>query len=188
MCGQVYKGVEDAGKCVLADHANGYPNTDVNSMLPPIFVTTYPEPREPTAENQLTGGSKFLRALMAAVAGTSVVLPYVQVICVPNDPSPSLLTKSALASYRLNEDVISQQKDFHHMFDQFVQDLITEKANVAFSSEQQFVCFVRFVVGLWSSNPTPSGVVFEPSKASLIQGMLNEKEITPQIQIGERSF
>ena len=73
------------------------------------------------------------------------------------------------------------------MFDQFVQDLITEKPNVAFS-KQQFARFVRFVFGLWNSKPTPSGVVFEPLKAPLVQGMLNEKEITLQIQIRERSF
>ena len=64
-------------------------------------------------------------------------------------PQRSLPTKSALGSYRLNEDVISQQKEFHCMFDLFVQDLIAEKANVAFS-EQQFARFVRFVVVLGS--------------------------------------
>ena len=157
MCGQVYKGVEDAGKCVLADHANGYPNTDVNSMLPPIFVTTYPEPREPTVENQLTGGSKYLRALMAAVAGISVVLPYIRVICVPNYPFLSLATKSALDSYRLNGNVISQPNDFYRMIEQFVQDLIAKNDNVAFS-EQQFARFMRLVIGLWNSELTPSGV------------------------------
>ena len=129
------------------------------------------------AESQLAGGSKFLRALMAAVAGTSVVLPYVQVICVPNDPSPSPTAKSALGSYRLNEDVISRPNDFYRMFElQFVQDLIAEKANVSFS-EHQFARFMRLVVGLWSSKPTPSSVVFEPLKASLAQGMCRKPKL-----------
>ena len=34
---------------------------------------------------------------------------------------------------------------------------------------EQFTRFMRFVVGLWSSKPTPSGVVFEPSKAITLQ-------------------
>ena len=122
------------------------------------------------AESQLAGGSKFLRALMAAIAGTSVVLPYVRVICVPNDPSPSPTAKSMHGSYRLNGDVISQPKDFQSMFETFVQDLVGQKAHVSFS-EHQFARFIRLVVGLWSSKPTPSGVIFEPLKASLAQGM-----------------
>ena len=113
-----------------------------------------------------------MRALMATVSGTSVVLPYVRVICVPNEPSPSPLIKSTHDSYQLNQDVVSQPKDFNCMFEKCVSDLITQKANVAFS-EQQFARFVRFVVGLWISKPTPSGVVFERLKASLAQGMLD---------------
>ena len=73
------------------------------------------------------------------------------------------------------------------MLDLFVQDLIAEKANVAFS-EQQFVRFMRFVVGLWNLKSTPSGMVFEPSKASLVQGMLNDRESTPLIKIGKVAF
>ena len=37
MCGQVYKGVEDAGKCVLADHADGFPYTDVISPAGQVY-------------------------------------------------------------------------------------------------------------------------------------------------------
>ena len=75
---------------------------------------------------------------MAPVAGTSVVLTYVRVI---------ISLKSALSSYRLNQDMVSQPKDFHRMFDQFVQDLIADKANVTFS-EQLFARFVIFVVDM----------------------------------------
>ena len=53
---------------------------------------------------------------------------------------------------------------------------MTEKTNVAFS-EQQFARFMRLVVGLWSSKQT--GVEFEPSKASLVLGMLNDRVIFP---------
>ena len=48
--GQVYRGVEHAGKSVLADHAGGFPSTDISSILPPVFVTTYPEPRDRTGD------------------------------------------------------------------------------------------------------------------------------------------
>ena len=119
-----------------------------------------------------------MRALMTTISGASVVLPYVRVICVPNDPSPSPLTKSAHDSYQLNRDMTSQAKDFNRMFEKFVSDLIAQKANVTFS-EQQFARFVRFVVGLWISKPTPSGVVFERLKASLAQGMLNDQKRLP---------
>ena len=46
----MYRGVEHAGKSVLADHAGGFPSTDISSILPPVFVTTCPEPREPTGD------------------------------------------------------------------------------------------------------------------------------------------
>ena len=73
------------------------------------------------------------------------------------------------------------------MFDQFLQDLIAEHAKVAFS-EQQFTRFMRLVVGLWNSKSTPSGVMFEPSKASLVQGVLNDRGSTPPIKIGKVIF
>ena len=58
---------------------------------------------------------------------------------------------------------------------------------IAFS-EQQFARFVRFVVGLWISKPTRTGVVFEPLKVSLAQGMLNEQKRSPLIEIENVSY
>ena len=48
--GQTYSGIEEAGKCTLRDNANGFPNTDSSSMLPPQFRTEYPDPRDETGD------------------------------------------------------------------------------------------------------------------------------------------
>ena len=59
---------------------------------------------------------------------------------------------------------------------------------IAFS-EQQFARFVRFVVGLWISKPTRTGVVFEHLlSVSLVQGMLNEQKRIPLIEIEKVSY
>ena len=109
------------------------------------------------AEKQLTGGEGFLGALMSTVSGGSV-LPYVRVICVPNDSTPSPSAKSHDGSYRLNSDIISQPQKFNSMLELFVKELIEQKAKATFT-EQQFSRFTKFVVGLWTSESDSTGLV-----------------------------
>ena len=93
------------------------------------------------AEKQLTGGKKFLGALMSTVSGGSV-LPYVRVICVPNDSTPSPSAKSHDGSYRLNSDIISQPQKFNSMLELFVKELIEQKAEATFT-EPNFCSLTR---------------------------------------------
>ena len=59
------------------------------------------------AEKQLTGGKNFFTSLMSTISPQATTLPYVRVICVPNDTTPSPTAKTSNGSYLLNRDIIS---------------------------------------------------------------------------------
>ena len=110
------------------------------------------------AEKQLIGGERFLGALMSTISGGSV-LPYVRVICMPNESAPSPSAKSHNGSYQLNSNIISQPQKFNSMLELFVKELIEQKKARATFTEQQFYRFTKFVVGLWTSESDPTGLV-----------------------------
>ena len=122
------------------------------------------------AEKQLIGGERFLGALMSTVSGASV-LPYVRVVCVPNDSTPSPSAKSHDSSYQLNSDIISQPQKFNSMLELFVKELLKQQKAEATFTEQQFSRFTKLVVGLWTSESDPTGLV-GLNKASIATGKL----------------
>ena len=142
-----------------------------------------------TAERQLTGGQKLFTALMSAIEKKlKSTLPYVRVICVLNDSSPSPPSSMKTDSYRLNRDIISDQSKFERMWNIFVEDLLVQKRNSTFS-DPNFDVFTKTIVGLWSSKRGPSGLVFDHMKASVLTGLevADEKVKTGVLATHERS-
>ena len=125
------------------------------------------------AEQQLTNGQHLFGALMSSVSGHSptATLPYVRVICIPNDPNSSPSDKTIDGSHLLNKDVISKPEVFHRLWNVFVQELVAQRSVSTFT-DPEFEKFTKISVGLWSSKCTPKGLVFEHYKASITAGKL----------------
>ena len=48
--GSVYNSIQHAGECILRDNADAYPNTTSSTLLPPLFTSVHPEPRDATGD------------------------------------------------------------------------------------------------------------------------------------------
>ena len=122
------------------------------------------------ADKQLNESERFFTSIMSAIEDntkTAIPIPFVRVICVPDETSPSPSSKTVSGCHILHQDIISCSSRLKIYWDTFLGELFEKKVSSTFSVHD-FNRFTKLVVGLWSSKSAPSGLVFERLQASKV--------------------